>query len=271
MMQLIGPDVDFQTARKRGRKTPQNRTAVVCVAAMLLAGLWVVPAFAAPSYLYVLGSGSATLSPGQTSRFDVFLQESGSPSLLTSEGGLNSAGALASRSAAGLPANPSAITGFQLASAFVPTGGLASGQTQGTGGFDFAASGSINNSGGNNSFSFSEASSGSVGAGNTGNSVTAPANEVYLGSVTVTAGTSLGTTTFLLGSRGNPNNWTTTGTNLYDLDVSNNAGNGGGATYTGVGANTATFSVDVVPETTGLALLGLIAVPLIRRRGIRAR
>jgi hypothetical protein len=230
----------------------------------------VVPGRAAPIYSYQVSSTSVMVSPAQTATFNLFLFENGAPSLIAGESGMNSAGALAQRTTTGLTANLSTITGFQLASPYVPGGGLATGQAQGSGGFSLVASGSISNAGGSNAFTFSEVASTNVALGNTGNGVTAASNEVYLGSITITGAVNPGTTTFTLGERGSPNNWTTTATHFYDLDVTNNASNGGGATYTGVGSSVSTFSVTVVPEPGADILCGALGIGLLMQRRRRS-
>jgi hypothetical protein len=245
-----------------------NRDLHIDIRVLIIAILTTVaaPALAAPIYSYQLGNTTATVNAGQTASFSLFLVESGAPSLITSDGGLNSAGALVQRTTTGASSALSTITGFQLASAYVPTTGLATGQTQGTGGFGFAASGSINNAGNGNVFTFSEVATTSVPLANTGNSITAPSNEIYLGSITITGAAMPGSTNFTLGERGAPNNWTTTASHLDDLDVTNNTANGGGATYTGVGSSTSPLSVTVVPEPVGSFLCCIAGTWFLMRR-----
>jgi hypothetical protein len=52
----------------------------------------------------------------------------------------------------------------------------------------------------------------------------------------------------------------TLGSNGYNLDSTNNAFAGGGATYFGADDNTFTFSVAAVPEPSSMILSGLAAI-----------
>jgi hypothetical protein len=105
-------------------------------------------------------------------------------------------------------------------------------------------------------------------------------NAIYLGSATVIAGSAGSTTTFTLdsyknftGKEGN----TITSNSGFDLDVSNNSNNGGGATYNGADNNPFTFSVTVaaVPEPSSMALCGMLVVggafSVYRRRKAQAQ
>jgi hypothetical protein len=85
--------------------------------------------------------------------------------------------------------------------------------------------------------------------------------DVFLGTITLTAGSAGSTTTYTVesyknfsGSDGN----TITFNTGFDLDVTNN-GTAGGATYTGADNATFTFTVTATPEPGGLLLGGLAA------------
>jgi hypothetical protein len=112
--------------------------------------------------------------------------------------------------------------------------------------------------------------------GNTGGGVSPSiANEVYLGTVHILAGSDFGVTTFNLRVHDNGfGNTITNGSNPdftpYDLDVSNNGGSTPPAAkvYTGASQSPSSFTVTVgVPEPTSMGLLlGVGAFGLIRRR-----
>ncbi len=98
---------------------------------------------------------------------------------------------------------------------------------------------------------------------------TANGRQILLGTLTLTAGAAGTTTQFTLetyvnaptslGGSGSNNNTVDYGFN--DLDVTNNADNGGGATYTGANDlpfETFTVTVAAVPEPNGLVLSGLV-------------
>ncbi len=129
---------------------------------------------------------------------------------------------------------------------------------------------------------FSSASGTGVELGNnpplaTATGISTPSNDVFLGTVTLTAGTTPGTTIFDLGAgtgafAGN----TVTTENTFDLDQSGVA-NGTGAdgttqenqAYTGVGSAVTAISVTVLgtPEPASIGLVGLVStLGLLSRR-----
>jgi hypothetical protein len=90
--------------------------------------------------------------------------------------------------------------------------------------------------------------------------VSTPGNQIFLGTVTITEGTSPGVTQFTLGAIGEAGT-TVTYNDSDDLD-----GNSTSPAYTGVGRTLTTFSVGI-PEPASMGLLGAsIAFGLLKRR-----
>jgi hypothetical protein len=226
-------------------------------------------------YQYVTDSSNyTTATPGSTIDVKVYLKEtltSGSTSIITGDGGLFGAGMTLVRSATGLPNSPSGFvtdaTGFtfNLTDFGGPTkftGADGQGNPAATG-VAFLTAVSPSNPNG-------------VPLGNTGGGVSPSiANEVYLGTVHILAGSDNGVTTFNLRVHDNGfGNTITNGSNPdftpYDLDVSNNGGSTPPAAkvYTGASQSPSSFTVTVgVPEPTSMGLLlGVGAFGLIRRR-----
>jgi len=195
-------------------------------------------------YDYVTDQAAYVGNPGQAVNVLVYLKEAtsgGSSSIITSDGGLLAGGAALTRSATGLPSNPSSITGvtFNLTDFHGPT-------------FKNVAANAAN---------FGEATGTDqplgTALGNNGGGVATPApDRVYLGSFQIMPGD--GTTTFTLGAiPGGGNTLTNIGTDLDDTSTP--------GLYTGVGTRTATFTVSV-PEPASFALLGGLAVLGMARR-----
>jgi hypothetical protein len=91
--------------------------------------------------------------------------------------------------------------------------------------------------------------------------VSTPSNDVFLGTATLTAGSTAGTTVFDLGRIGQSGS-TVTNNNSYDLDS-----NSSSPAFTGVNNTISTISVTVTPEPASLGLVGLVStLGLLARR-----
>lgn len=216
-------------------------------------------ASAAIMYSYVTDQTSYSTTPGGSVTAIVYLEESGAvSSLIALDGGLFGAGFSVTRASTGLPANPSAINTI--------AGSVTSNGSNFSGGSFTIANGA--------SASFSRG----LDAGNVSASSgpTPTSGLIEIGSITVTGGTSAGTTNFTLGNYNYPaltGGYTQTfgtaagsGKNVgYDLDKTNTGTN----PYTGAGgsAGAETFSVTVntpEPGSIAMAAIGLSVMLTLR-------
>jgi hypothetical protein len=222
---------------------------------VLLSGLAVQTASAAniPDFLYVVGGAASTASPNvsQTANGSnsvvlpvYLLADSTGVTLLTSEGGLGTAGFNINRTSGN-----GTITGFTPAETGTDFSGLSTPwvmtTTSITQGDEGAANGQANG----------------VKLGNDGS----PSNTILLGTVTFTPGTT--TTVFTLSAQDPVNGGSTfTNKNVYDLDLTDNGGSPP-PTYVGVGSNVATFTlVTPSPEPGSLGLLAVGGLMALKRR-----
>jgi len=104
--------------------------------------------------------------------------------------------------------------------------------------------------------------------GNTaGGTVTNPAanGRIYMGSITVTAGST--PTTFTVGPFDGSGGNSLSGKNFYDLDFSQSSP--AADAYTGASSNPGTFTVTVAPEPASFGIIGAaISIGLLRRRRV---
>jgi hypothetical protein len=228
-------------------------TAVAAMAAVATAA----PANGSVIYQYVADQTDVPAAQGATVSVRLFLREilsGGSTSVIGADGGLYSMGVRVDRSTTGLPASPSILTSLTGSSDFPVSSPTVT-----------AASANIAENIGNNPAGITRGNTGGGASPNT------PADMVYLGTLSITAGSGAGKTTFSVAARSATGTNTLTNGNGYDLDLTGNSGpNAGSPAFTGAASNAtpATFSVTVagVPEPTGLGLLGLGATGLLARR-----
>ena len=197
-------------------------------------------------YQYVADASQYTPAPGATVPVNVYLKENttgGSPSLLVADNGLFSGGAEVLRTGSG----PGVMTGVNLDTV------------------DFTGPSAVNVGGADTTFNVNTGTSDTkgVGFGNTNGGAVAntPANEIYLGTVLIQAGSG-GPTSYKL--QAVPGGGTTLDFQGNDLDVSSTA-----PAYTGAGDPSVTpftFTVTPTPEPASLGLLGLGAIGLLARR-----
>ncbi len=208
-------------------------------------------------YSYVSDQANYSVLYGQTVTVNVYLKETltqGSTSLLNSahENGLYSASFAVTAASNVLP-SPSVVTGAAADSA------------EFDGGSSFTvASHTSTTAHVNNSQGLSPDAAG-VQLGNQptlAGAVTTPANEVFLGTITITAGYSIAATTFNLGELNLSHGNTITYADDYDLDK-----NSANPAYSGVGTAITSFTVTATPEPCAVVvfLLGGVGC-LIRRR-----
>ncbi|HWE02699.1 MAG TPA: PEP-CTERM sorting domain-containing protein [Tepidisphaeraceae bacterium] len=215
------------------------------------------------TYDYVTDKSSYTAAAGQTVSVKVFLQENlnGNTSIISGHGENGLYGAAFEVLSGSRPSpNPSLMTALTLNTTdfnggsptvfvnnpFVSNPNEADGQEQ-----------------------ISNGNTMGVPLANQG----APANEVYLGMLTITVGSTPGTTNFSLGEydvQGNAGYNTITNPDGYDLDGSGTVGT---TSYTGVGTMTTPFTVisPPTPEPTSMALLTFGSLAMLARRRHRAR
>ena len=209
-------------------------------------------------YSYVTNQSNYNATPGQTVTANVYLKEtitSGTTSLINSDGGLYDAGYSVTQVGT-LPSSPTELLSIL-------------GSTQNFPGGLFATNP-------NNSSTFmgeETAVSTSANSGPTLNVVdpnnSSLTDEIQVGTVTFTAGSSAGVTSFTLGNykwnaalTGQTGNYTNTYNSFDNLDYNKSS-----AGITGANQAPETFSVTVTPEpgSLGLGLMGLSGL-LIRRR-----
>jgi len=194
----------------------------------------------------------------------VYLKETltgGSQSLITSDGGLFGGAMTLARSTTGLPNGPSSFV--------TDSTGFTPDTTDFGGPTEFTAADSHQGSPTPTGIAFSVAvaptKTTGVALGNTGGGVSQSiVNEIYLGTVKILAGSTQGTTNFLMRFHDPANGNTLTNNNFYDLDVTNN----GGTTpvYTGASQKTNSFSIIVGPEPASMSLVFGAGVVLFARR-----
>jgi hypothetical protein len=184
------------------------------------------------SYSYVTDQSVYSAPAGTAVSVRLYLKETpgaGNASLITAENGLEGFAVQINRAATGLPAGPSSVFGLAADAVDFP---------------DFSGSGYTfsTSSGGVAEGAVDVTATGGVPLANTGGGASpAVAGEVYLGTLTVTAGTAGGTTPFTLGALDPVNGGSTvTRNNLYDLDLTPSNGL---PAYAGVGIQTSTFTV----------------------------
>jgi len=248
----------FMNARRKW-KGVKWLAAAVCGVAM-------VPAVhAAVVYDYVTDQSSyQAAKAGDVVNVKIYLKETlsgGSTSVIAGDGGLLGAGFSVSRLSTNLPPNPAvfitdAATGVKAnLTDFGGPGGV------------FGANGSGSASPTDVSLSEAIAPTAPTGVvpGNTGGGVSPSiANEVYLGSVNITAGD--GATSFALKIFNPGGGNTLTNNHFLDMDLGN-TDSSQGPTFPGVGSKVATFTVSLVPEPTSLGfVLGIGVLGLARRR-----
>jgi hypothetical protein len=198
-------------------------------------------------YQYVADAGQYTApAAGATVPVNVYLKEiasGGSPSLLVADNGLFSGGAEVLRTGSG----SAVMTGVNLDTV------------------DFTGPSAVNVGGADTTFNVNTGTSDlkGVGFGNTnGGAVSGtPANEIYLGTVLISAGS--GTTSYKL--QAVSGGGTTLDFQGNDLDVSSASA----PAYTGAGDASVTpftFTITPTPEPASLGLLGLGALGLLARR-----
>lgn len=212
-------------------------------------------------FSYVTDQSTYSAKPGDVITVKIYLKDqvangNATPLLANvanKEAGLFGAGLSVAQSA-GAPANPVTITGVALDT------------------FDFAGpSGIITNT--PTLVSFNEAignTQANAQLANTANGAApnTPANQVYLGSVTLTAGSSTGTTTFkITGLSGN----TLSGTSGYDLDQATSASPEYSGTSNAVNTNTFSVNVAPVPEPASLGIFAAASAAALARRPRRRR
>jgi hypothetical protein len=91
-------------------------------------------------------------------------------------------------------------------------------------------------------------------------SVLTQSHEVFLGTVALIVGSSVGTTVFNLGRNGTPGS-TVTFNNGDDMDTSGTDRGGTGQSYIGVGTSVSQITVEVgVPEPASVAIIGAVSV-----------
>lgn len=208
------------------------------------------------AYDYVTDQTTYSGTPGSVLTVKVFLRETlnGNPSIIdtTPETGLDGA-AFEVVSTGTRPTNPSLMTAVSPDSA------------------DFADPSyiaNVNNShvSNPNEVDLQESTANGATTGvKTGNQGV-PSNEVFLGTISVTVGSTAGTTSFNLGEysvQGFIGGYTITKPDGYDADVS---GTAHGQPYTGVGSTVNTFNVVSLPEPASASLFLLLGLPLLARR-----
>jgi PEP-CTERM motif len=215
-------------------------------------------AAAAVVYSYVTDKSSYTGAPGSSVVVDVYLKEdltNGSTSFLASDNGLAAFAVLINKSNA--PAAPATITGSNVNGTDFP---LFHANTMVVAG---GASASIGGA-------IDVAATAGVLPGNTGGgAVTGPAvsNEIFLGTLNVTVGSS-GATTFTVGAL-DPVNGTNTVTkaNVFDLDTGLDGDLNPTTAYTAVGTTLTSFTVSApIPEPASMGLLAVGGLLALRRR-----
>lgn len=210
-------------------------------------------------FTYTTDQANYDASPGQTITVKIYLKDnlaSGTRFLAQSvQNGLLSAGVSVSQVVAGAPANPTTLSGLTM-----DTGEFA--------GPSFVGSNTAT------SIKFIEnIAAGStvpgVQLGNTGGgaSPNTPVDSVYLGSVTLTAGSSAGKTTFTLGQNGAN---TLSRLDFDDLDSTGAGTDSASVGYTPTSAQVPapsfTVNVTATPEPSSLgALVGVAGAALARR------
>jgi hypothetical protein len=242
--------------------TPKSLLTTSCSVALAsaLAVVSAHPACANINYSYVPGQKTYTAGPGGTVNVPIYLDESltgNSPSLLAADGGLASAGFQVSRATTG-PGNPAALGSVTAAPGF---GGPSAYFTETASEVAFTESVSLQST-----------------TGVAPTSVSAGLNQIYLGTLTIQAGSLAGETTdFTLGPIVAHHGNTLTNDNFYDLDQTDNGGTPGSASgqvpaYNG--ATSTAFTVTTsTPEPSSLPLLalgGLAGLILLKRRHISA-
>jgi hypothetical protein len=214
------------------------------------------------TYKYVTDQSTYTIATGGTATVKIYLQETlnGNTSIINGNGENGLLGAGFELLSNVRPTNPSNITAVNPDSTD----------------FNGSSPSHVNNAAVSNpneadlTENITPTATVGVGLGNMG----APANSVFLGSVTIVGGSTPGTTTFNLGEfdiNGFNSGNTITNPDGVDLDNSNNGGLPyTGPAYTGVGTTLTPFSVTTLsipePASTMLFAFGGIAALLRRRR-----
>jgi len=217
--------------------------AAAAVGVLALAG----QANAAVSYSYTTDQSTYNADAGQAVSVKLYLLETlsgGDSSVIVAHQGVAGAGIQVARSAGGLPGDPSKITGVARNTTDFPTVDAVPPAVSDT------------------NVKWFEGVGASDATGKMPGATTNPLpNALFLGTVTVTAGT-LGTTTFNLlpFDAGGGNTLTNDG---LDLDF-----NSANPAYSGASSNPTSFSVTVVPEPAMAGILAMVgaAGTLIRRR-----
>jgi hypothetical protein len=247
--------------------------------------LAVRPARADISYQYITDQTNYNAAAGASVTVNIYLQETlnnGSTSLIAADTGMFGAGVAVQQTKGPGSSAAAAISSISVNNSTIGAGG------------GFGSNGAVaNNNPKSTAFDQTNTSSDGTNAGliesiaigtangpTTDGSTSTSTGKILLGTLTVTAGAS-GTTTYSVTSFANSQNALATkfgeGNTItngvgYDLDSTNNAFLGGGATYTGANdATTYTFTVATVPEPSSLLLGALGAAGLSIREWFRRR
>ena len=224
------------------------------------------PAQASISYQYVTDIGASgstynTTAANTSVTINVFLQETltgGSQSLINGDGGLYGGGFYVVRSSSTGSANDAVMKVSSLTfNQTDPTSGTPPGFKGGNTSYtpnNTTQQGGIVNIG-NGTIAPNTSNISNINGTQLLNTVT---NSIWLGSFTILSGQLGSDTKFTLESYNNFSGifagYTITNNTLFDLDSTNNASGGGGATYTGASQNPFTFFVASTPEPSSILL-----------------